>query len=122
MTQMPRMVVLVVLVVAVWMLGLVVYAAPVAYGKPVQFYLGRPVVFADLEVTFDGGASTTDAQGVSREYRAFRVWSKGQKILVAWFENQTQPVDFQIVGQRFRLQVVKSSNPRADGALTIWKR
>ena len=110
------------LIMVGWALGLSALAAPVAYGKPVQFYLGKPVVFAHLEITFDGGATTPDAQGISREYRAFRVWSKGQKILVAWFENQTKPVDFQIAGQRFRLQVVKSSNPRADGSLTVWKR
>ncbi|MDX2006290.1 MAG: hypothetical protein SFU83_13505 [Meiothermus sp.] len=97
-------------------------AAPAAYGKPVQFYMGKPVVFADLEVTFDGGGSLTDAQGNPREYRAFRVVSRGQKILVPWYADQTKPVDFQIAGRRFRLQVVKSSNPRADGALTVWKR
>lgn len=95
---------------------------PTPYGTRVQFFLGQPVLFPDLEVTFDGGGSASDPNGVSREYRAFRVWSKGKTVLVAWYADQTKPVDFQVAGQRYRLHISESSNPRADGALTVWKR
>lgn len=95
---------------------------PIPYGARVQFFLGQPVVFPDLEITFDGGGTAPDSNGISREYRAFRVWSKGKTVLVAWYADQTRPVDFQVAGQRYRLQVSQSSNPRADGALTVWRR
>lgn len=88
-----------------------------AYGKPVQFYLGQPLRFADLEVTFDGGGSSE-----GREYRAFRVVGKNKSVLVAWFSDQTNPVSFKVAGQTYQLQVRASSNPQADGALTVWKR
>lgn len=97
----------------------------VSYGTRVQFFLGQPIQYPDLEITFDGGGSATDASGASREYRAFRVWSKGKSILVTWYAGKPgearSPVSFQIVGQRYTFQVFESSNPRADGALAVWK-
>ena len=92
------------------------------YGANIPYRLGQPIQFADFELTFRGGGTTTSGY-VQREYWAFRVFSRTGAQLVLFYPpvagKTPVPVRFRTAGSWFRLLADNREPGPWDGLLSV---